>query len=179
MKLPLVLLLLSCVPSLASAQSEQHDLKTLLQDSSYLFNRYEEITSGMEVQIDSWVIPKSLKTNMKLGLSLEAGTLSTEKPKLTALLSQTDVSASDLLDVYSEVEDISNHLSDQSTSFERFGNDEGKAIDLAKLGAKAGMLAQNLEFVLAEKIIDLESQLSSCKVKGPVQKAKHKPLPPS
>jgi hypothetical protein len=69
MKLLIVLFLLLCVPSLATAQSEQHDLKTLLQDSSYLFNRYEEITSGMEIQIDGWRIPKSLKASMKSGLS--------------------------------------------------------------------------------------------------------------
>jgi hypothetical protein len=100
--------------------------------------------------------------------------LSTEKPKLNALLSQPDVSASDLLDVYSEVEDLSSRLSDQSNNFEYLGNDEQKAMDLAKLAAKAGMLAENLRFVLAEKIIEQENQLSLCKMKAPVQKAKHK-----
>lgn len=174
MRLLIVLVLLSSVLPFATAQGEQRDLKTLLQDSAYLFNRYEEITSGMEIQIDDWNIPKSLKASMKQGLSLTALSLSTEKPKLNALLSQTDVSASDLFDVYSEVEDLTSRLSDQSDNFEKFGNDEQKAMDFAKLSAKAGMLAENLRFVLAVKIIDLEHQVDICKIKASSAATKRK-----
>ena len=44
-----------------------------------------------------------------------------EKPKLNDLLSKSDVSASDLFDVYSEVEDLSAELSELSSKFAKLG----------------------------------------------------------
>jgi hypothetical protein len=180
MGLLMMLFLFSFVPSFATAQSEerglkiQQDLKTLLQDSAYLYNRYEEVTTGMDAEIEFWNIPASLKTTLKSELSLVASNLSVEKPKLNAILSKTDVSASDLLDVYSEVMDLANQLSGQSNNFEHLGNDQQKAVELTKLSVKASILAANINTVLSIKVLDLEYELDACKMKASTPTAKPK-----
>lgn len=63
MKLSLVLLVLFVCPVLSAAQSEQHDLRTLLQDSAYVFNRFEEVTTGLDTQIDDWNVPAPTKSS--------------------------------------------------------------------------------------------------------------------
>lgn len=174
MKPTLLFLLLLFAPIISAAQSEQRDLKTLLQDSAYLFNRYDEITTGMDTEIDDWNVPTSLKTSLKKLLSVSALNLSTEKPKLNALLSKNDLSASELFDVYSEVEDLGGQLSEQSSNFSQFGNDQGKAVELAELSAKAGILGANISYVLQIKIMDLEYQLAACKIGQSAPAARHK-----
>ena len=68
----LFLVLFSC-PIVCTAQTARPDLKTLLQDSSYLFNRYDEMTSGMNVEIDNSNVSDILKNQQqKLTLSSSA-----------------------------------------------------------------------------------------------------------
>lgn len=52
-RLMTLLPLLAC-PVFLKAQDQQQDLRTLLQDSAYVFNRYQEATIGLDVQIDNW-----------------------------------------------------------------------------------------------------------------------------
>ena len=79
MKRLLVLLVLLVCPILAVAQSEERDMRTLLQDSSYVFNRFEETTTGLDFQIDSWNVPASLKTTLKEVLSGRLRSVRAEK----------------------------------------------------------------------------------------------------
>lgn len=174
MKCTALLLLFFSSPVICIAQSGRPDLKTLLQDSTYLFNRYDEMTTGMSTEIDDWNVPTSFKSTTKSVLSGVAKNLDVEKPRLYDLLSKSDVSASDLFDVYSEVEDLSTELSELSSNFADFGSDQEKAVELAKLGSKASILAQNIGFVLQEKIMDMEYQLAACKIKSSPAPAKQK-----
>ena len=49
----LVIVTLSA-PLLASAQNRaSNDLNTLLRDASYVFNRFEEVSAGVQMQIDT------------------------------------------------------------------------------------------------------------------------------
>jgi hypothetical protein len=121
MKASLALLFLFVCPILA-AQGEERDLRTLLQDSAYVFNRFEEINIGVNTDIDGWNEPESLKTTQKSVYSGVLRGVRDEKHKLSALILEKDVSASDLFDVYSELAYVDGVLKDESSSFETFGD---------------------------------------------------------
>jgi hypothetical protein len=161
MKRPLVLLVLLACPILAAAQSAERDLRTLLQDSAYVFNRFEEINSGVNTDIDGWNEPESLKTTQRAVYSGVLGGVRDEKHKLSALILQKAVSASDLFDLYSELAYVDGVLKDESSSFETFG-DHNRAVELVQLDAKTGMLAENIRVVLALKIMSLEARKTEC-----------------
>jgi hypothetical protein len=172
---PLLVLFASLVfPMFASAQSGQYELKTLLQDASYVFNRFDETTTGLSTQIDEWNLPESSKSLFKRELSAVVMNVNTEKPKLNALLLKNDVSVGDLFDVYSEVTDVSAELSGQSSNFSIWAKDSSKAIELAQLGAKANVLAAKIGFVLRMKIQVQEDQMQACSNKQTSPPASHK-----
>lgn len=91
MKPSLALLFLLVSPILATAQSGERDLRTLLQDSSYVLNRFEEINSGVNTDIDGWKEPESLKTTQRAMYSSVLGGVRDEKRKLSALILQEAV----------------------------------------------------------------------------------------
>jgi hypothetical protein len=173
MKRLLVLLVLLVCPILAVAQSEERDMRTLLQDSSYVFNRFEETTTGLDFQIDSWNVPASLKTTLKEVLSGRLRSVRAEKRTLNALLLKNEVPSSDLFDVYSEMIEVTSELQDQASNFANWG-DSTKATELAQLGSKANILAANIGMVLREKIEKQEAQLATCSGKLSSPTAKHK-----
>jgi len=157
----LALLFLVVCPILATAQSEARDLRTLLLDSAYVLNRFEEATTGLNTQIDNWNVPESAKKGFKDELSGELRNVELEKPSLNGLLLKGDVSASELFDVYSELTELGGELNNQSSNFANWG-DSTKAIELAQLGAKTNVLAANIGTVLRGKIDAQEAKLSAC-----------------
>lgn len=168
MKTPLVLMVLFSAPMFVAAQNEQHDLRTLLQDSSYVFNRFEESTTGLDALIDDWDVPASGKSLFKRELSAVLKNVNTEKPNLNALLQGNKVSAADLFDVYSELTEVSGELFGQSSNLSNWGKDSSKALELSQLGAKANVLAANLGVVLRARIVAQETQLRACAIKAPL-----------
>ena len=165
MKLRLTLLALLALPTVACAQSEQYDVTTLLQDSAYVFNRFDEMTTGLDSQIEDWKIPETTKALFKREISSVAKNVNAEKPKLNSLLTKRNVSATELFDVYLEVIEVSGTLAGQSSNAANWGNDSGSAIQLAEIGAKANVLAAKIGFILRSKIKDQETQLESCDIK--------------
>jgi hypothetical protein len=172
MKPSLALLVLILCPILATAQSEERDLRTLLQDSAYVFNRFEEATVGLDTQIDNWSVLESAKKGFKDELSGALRNVRVEKPSLNALLLKGDASATDLFDVYSELTEVAIELNDQSSNFVSWG-DSTKAVELAQLGAKTNVLAANIGIVLRGKIEAQEAQLNACSAKPLSPTAKH------
>jgi hypothetical protein len=173
MKLSLVLLVLFVCPVLSTAQSEEHDLRTLLQDSAYVFNRFDEVTTGLDTQIDDWNVPASTKKLFKDELSAVSQNVGSEKPTLNQLLLKSKVSSTELLDVYSEVKEVASELDGQSSNVSNWG-DSAKAIELAQLSAKANILAANIGVVLRRKIESQESQLDACSKRSSSPATKHK-----
>jgi hypothetical protein len=162
MKLSLLALLFLVVcPIPAKAQSEERDVRTLLQDSAYVFNRFEEATTGLDTEIDSWSVPESVKKEIKAEHLAVLRNVKAEKPSLNALLLKSDVSAGDLFDVYSELTEVVNELNDQSYHLANWG-DSTTMIDFTKLGTKTIILAANLGVVLRLKIEDQEARLAAC-----------------
>jgi hypothetical protein len=173
MKPSLVFFFLAVSPILATAQSQERDVRTLLQDSAYVFNRFEEATTGLAIQIDNWSVPESAKKGFKDELSGALRNVRAEKPSLNALLLKGNVSTTDLYDVYSELTEVVMELNDQSSNFANWG-DSTKAVELAQLGAKTSSLAANVGVVLRGKIEAQEAQLTACSAKLTPPTAKHK-----
>jgi len=158
-------------PPLTSAQANaSNDLNTLLRDASYVFNRFEEVSAGIDAQIDT-TYPVPLRKSTKGALSAILKNVETEKAALNALLGQTNVSSVDLLDVYIELVEVASELNGESSNSNDWG-DQKLANDLAQLGAKAAVLGAKLAATLRSQIEVQEVQLALCRQNAPSHKSK-------
>ena len=146
-----------------SQTSSTSDLKTLLQDSAYVFNRYDEETAGLDTEVDQWNVPDSLKATFKEELAAVSRNVTEEKPRLYRLLNAEKVSSADLFDVYSELIEISGEIQGQATNSADFGHNSAMSTNLAQLGARANVLGAKIGFVLRSQIVQQEHELATCK----------------
>jgi hypothetical protein len=147
--------------NLASAQhSTANDLDTLLRDSAYVFNRFEEVSTGLPTQIDRWEMPDQLKTDEKGALSSVLRNVEAEKPALNALLGKPEVSSTDLLDVYTGLVEVASELQGLASEDGSFGHAESST-ELAQLGAKAQVLAAKVGAALRSQMVSQELKLAS------------------
>lgn len=161
----LVIMALSA-PSVTSAQDRApNDLNTLLRDASYVFNRFEEMSVGVQAQIETHY-PEQIRKNSKELLLAVMGNVETEKPSLNALLGHSKVSSAELLDVYTELVEVTGQLNLDSTGPGSWG-DQKLSLDLAQLGAKANVLSARLGISLRSQIAAQELQLAACTQKMP------------
>jgi hypothetical protein len=152
--------------NLASAQhSTANDLDTLLRDSAYVFNRFEEVSTGLPTQIDRWEMPDQLKTDEKGALSSVLRNVEAEKPALNALLGKPEVSSTDLLDVYTGLVEVASELQGLASEDGSFGHAESST-ELAQLGAKAQVLAAKVGAALRSQMVSQELKLASCSKKA-------------
>jgi hypothetical protein len=166
----LAVLAVACQPALAQRQ-QPADLNTLLRDASYVLNRYEEVTTGLDSQIDGWSISASTKQSVKGELAATLRAVEAEKPSLNALLGKSRIRSSELFDAYNIVSLVASDLEGASSSFGSWG-DTTVAVELAQLGSKASILGTDIGGVLRSQIADRESQLDACSrlVKAPSHK---------
>jgi hypothetical protein len=155
----LVIVALSNPPLTSAQDSASNDLNTLLRDASYIFNRFEELSAGIEMQSTHY--PVEVRKSSKGALSGVLGNVATEKPALNALLGHSKVSSVDLLDVYTEVVEVTSELDAESTNNVNWG-DEKLGLDLAQLSSKAAVLGAKLAVTLRSQIEFQELQLASC-----------------
>lgn len=152
--------------NLASAQrSTANDLDTLLRDSAYVFNRFEEVSTGLPTQIDRWEMPDQLKTDEKGALSSVLKNVEAEKPALNALLGKPEVSSTDLLDVYTGLVEVASELQGLASEDGSFGHAESST-ELAQLGAKAQVLAAKVGAALRSQMVSQDLKLASCSKKA-------------
>ena len=152
--------------NLASVQhSTANDLDTLLRDSAYVFNRFEEVSTGLPTQIDRWEMPDQLKTDEKGALSSVLKNVEAEKPALNALLGKPEVSSTDLLDVYTGLVEVASELQGLASEDGSFGHAESST-ELAQLGAKAQVLAAKVGAALRSQMVSQELKLASCSKKA-------------
>jgi hypothetical protein len=160
---PLILILLFVTQPLASAQAGSgEDLQTLLRDAAYVLNRYEETTTGMDVEIDSWNVEASVRQSSKDEIAAVTKNVDLEKPRLNGLLTKRDIPASDLFDVYQEVTEVGSELNDQSSNFANWGNDPSKSVDIARLAARANVLGAKIGVQLRHKLAEQDVRLNAC-----------------
>jgi hypothetical protein len=158
---------LSAPPFTSAQDKASNDLNTLLRDASYIFNRFEEVSAGMKMQIENY--PAGIKKSSKGALSAILENVETEKPALNALLGHAKVSSADLLDVYTELIEVASELDDESTNNNNWG-DQKLAVDLAQREVKARTLGAKLGVTLRSQIATQELQLASCKLVDPAHK---------
>ncbi len=166
MKIVCCCLMALFMANLASAQhSTANDLDTLLRDSAYVFNRFEEVSTGLPTQIDRWEMPDQLKTDEKGALSSVLRNVEAEKPALNALLGKPEVSSTDLLDVYTGLVEVASELQGLASEDGSFGHAESST-ELAQLGAKAQVLAAKVGAALRSQMVSQELKLASCSKKA-------------
>ena len=147
-------------PALAAGQDRApYDLDTLLRDASYIFNRFDELSTGAAAQIDKY--PVEIRKNSKGALSAVLENMDREKPALNALLGHSKASSLDLLDVYTEVVEVAAELDSESSNSLNWG-DQKLAIDLEQLSAKAEVVGAKLGVTLRSQIAAQELQLALC-----------------
>jgi hypothetical protein len=157
----LFVIILFLSPAALSQDRPPSELNTLLHDASYIVNRFEEATTGLDTQIDLWNLPASTKKIFKDALSATLRNVEAEKNQLNSLLDKPRVSSVDLFDVHDTLTSIASELAGQGSNFSNWGNEQ-TGIQLAQLGAKAGVLGAKIGLVLRAQIADQESQLASC-----------------
>ncbi|MGH9496688.1 MAG: hypothetical protein ACRD3B_16945 [Candidatus Sulfotelmatobacter sp.] len=161
--LSLSLLLVLAVPFSRAQNQQGDDLKALLQDASYVLNRFEEVTTGLDVTIDDFKAPASLKRSLKGALASVRKSVEIEKPELNAALAKKNISMADLFDVYDELLAVAGYLEGTSSDLSNWGSDN-EALEFEKLGARARNLGTDLGVALRSKIAEDEAQLSACSV---------------
>ena len=153
---------------LCYSQENSSEVKPLLQDALYAMNRFDEVAKGLDVEIQSWMVDDSSKAIFRRELAATLINANRERPRLAALLAETDVSSTDLFDVYSELEGIASELDGQASNASNWGT-ESRGMELAQLGGKTLELAARIGLTLRAKIASQEAQLKACTQK-PVSK---------
>jgi hypothetical protein len=163
------------VPKAAPAQRAESDLKTLLGDAAYVFNRFEETTTGLDLQMDNWAVPERSKKLFRGELAAVQQNETAEKARLSSLLGKDDISTVDLFDVYSEILEVSSELQAQASNFASWDTrGSEKYRELAELGAKATVLGGHIRIELRAKIGAEELELTICMNKKTSESSHHK-----
>jgi len=139
-----------------------------------MFNRFEEVSTGVITEIDLSNIPAELKKSRKGALSAVTRNVEAEKTALNALLGRPKVSSTDLLDVYTEMVEVASELEGEASDSANWGS-EKSTTDLAQLGARAQVLAAKIGVTLRAQLMAQEFQLLSCSPKTSSTKAKQWP----
>jgi hypothetical protein len=154
------------------AFAQEPNVDTMLRDAAYVFNRYEEATTGFDAEVDSWkTFSDSTKQSMKDNTRKIRSFVELEKPELNSLLGKKKVPTSALFDVYEELLMVTDDLDSMSTNSVHFGN-TAVGLDMSKLSAKARELGTDISIALRSQIADQEEQLAACsaRVKSPARK---------
>ena len=165
------LILASC--QVVFAQEHPTSVDTMLRDSAYVFNRYEEATTGLDAEVDGWKISDSTKQSIKDTTRKVRRLIELEKTELNSLLGRKKVPTTALFDVHEELIMVTDDLDGISTNYLIFWeNNKAVALDMAKLRAKARDLSTDMGIVLRSQIADQEDQLAACSklLKSPARK---------
>jgi hypothetical protein len=161
-KLLLAILAVQCLafPSTGKAQRPpaSETLETMLDDARYVFNRYDELATG--VLCDSWRAPSELRKACNENLRLIGRNVQSTKVTLRRASSEKPPKLADLFSVSEELHEVSSHLNDLSSEFGDFTDQDPRPY--AQAAAKAAVLAANLAKEIYSR---LKAQEARCAVK--------------
>ncbi len=156
----LFLLCLCVLPSYS--QESAADLKPLLQDASYVMNRFDEVATGLDAEINGWTVDAATKKLFRQELAATLRNSNIEKVRLVLLLTRPNISSADLFDVYANLDAVASELDGQASNAANWGSSQARSIELAQLGSKALTLAANIGVALRSKIAVQEAELAAC-----------------
>jgi hypothetical protein len=159
---PAVLFLLCLCVLPSYSQESVADLRPLLQDASYVMNRFDEIATRLDVEINGWTVDVATKKVFHQELAATLRNSNVEKVRLAALLTRPNISNTDLFDVYSNLGAVASELDGQASNAANWGSSQARSIELAQLGSKALTLAANVGVALRSKIAAQEAELAAC-----------------
>jgi len=160
------LTVLSCVllaPSWVPAQPTNSDTVALLQDAMYLFNRYEEVVPGLN--IDGWNTDAKTRRNSNELRAKTSEAVEQEKRRVSVMLNNRLWTSGELLDVYAQLVGVGMYLSHTSNQTFEHG-DAHEAAELSNLGNKVDVTAFKVYANLRVMLTQQESRLASCNAKG-------------
>jgi hypothetical protein len=152
----LVGLLLFSAPTVQSQQRQTLDV--MLSDANYVFNRYDELSSG--ALCDSWKASDSLKRTCKDELRLIASNVQSTKPVLSRAAGSKSPELIDLFDVLVELNEVAGHLMELSNNVSDFGGVDGTPY--AQAGAKALILSAQLGNEIKIRLATQQARLLRC-----------------
>jgi hypothetical protein len=141
------------------AAQQRPTLEAILDDASYVFNRYDELTTG--VICDSWKVDDSLKRTCKRELRAIASNVEDTKVILRRASKSSNPELVDLLDIYSELNEVGGHLDELSNNLGSFTSVSG--VPYSEAAAKANVLAANLYLVLRRGLLTQSEKVRGCK----------------
>ena len=144
------------------SQESVTDLKPLLQDASYVMNRFDEVATGLDVEINGWTVDAATKKVFHHELAATLRNSNLEKVGLAALLTRPNISNADIFDVYATLEAVASELDGQASNAANWGSSQARSIEPAQLGSKALTLAANIGVALRSKIAAQEAELAAC-----------------
>ena len=157
----ILLILLSLGPKTLHAQ-QAPTLETMLSDAGYVFNRYEELVTGLDC--DEWKVSDSFKRTCKS--EAEVIERSVKQAKIT-LLNVTKAKNEDLVglfEIYKELIEVAGHLSDLGSQLGDFTQRDG--VPYAQAGSKALILAANLGNEIELRLALEQAELKRCQSKN-------------
>jgi hypothetical protein len=115
-------------------------LDTMLNDASYVFNRYQELAGSMNCS--SAGFPERIKEQCRNLVKLTVANVEASKEALNRSLKSRRRTLSDLFEIYSELVEISSNLDGFSSQIVMFTQNDG--MPYAQAASKATVLAANL-----------------------------------
>jgi hypothetical protein len=139
------------------AQQQPPTLETMLSDAGYVFNRYEELVTG--VGCNDWNAPDSLKGTCKGELKAIGENVKFAKVVLAKVSSAKNYDLVALFEVYKELNEVAGHLFDLSANIPTFAQRDG--VPYAQAGSKALTLAANMGNEIESRMVIQQPFLDS------------------
>lgn len=133
-------------------------LETMMSDAGYVFNRYEELVTGIDC--DSWKVPASLKGTCKNNLKSIEANVQSIKPVLIRTTKSKNPDLVDLFEIFQELNGVANHLGELSSNLSDFTESDG--VPYAQAGSKALILAAHLGNEIKVRLILQQAKLQRC-----------------
>lgn len=139
-------------------EAQQPTTQTILRDAGYVFNRYEELATGIDC--NSWKVRDSLKETCKGELKAIESNVQSVKTALDRSVGSKNPSLIDLFDVFVELQEVGGHLDDPSSNITDFTDRNGE--EYARAGSKALILAAQLGREIRNQLIAQQVSLEQC-----------------
>lgn len=161
-----IALLVYAVSTLTFAQENQ---KELLNEASYIFNRFDEEAPQIGSIIASHY-PDIIRSRQQEALAKIHRNVGIAQSLLNSIQDREEVRPSDIVAIYSELDEVTFLLGDTSTNIMNYSNEGQYAISLTKLQVQAYQLGTKVLTLLEDKVLSLQIAAAACSSSKPLKK---------